>query len=163
MLAGTLDTLCSRADLEVSRFAAIADFLEGRLWGVEGLVHRVEGLPFATARKLAEGYGKELHAILRGEPADPGRVRQLCPALDEREVEIALEIGRAARFLLGRTVPEDLQPGAPADLRDLTARHLRFRHLHFGDSTASLRLDLPDACFDRIGSSLVPGSRQTTS
>ncbi|HEY4576148.1 MAG TPA: methyltransferase domain-containing protein, partial [Thermoanaerobaculia bacterium] len=143
------------ADLEVSRFAAIADFLEGRLWGVEGLVHRVEGLPYATARKLAEGYGKELHAILRGEPADPGRVRQLCPALDEREVEIALEIGRAARFLLGRTVPEDLQPGAPVAPQNLTARHLRFRHLHFGDSTARLRLDLPDACFDRIGSSLV--------
>ncbi|HSU81291.1 MAG TPA: PilZ domain-containing protein [Thermoanaerobaculia bacterium] len=143
------------ADLEVSRFAAIADFLEGRLWGVEGLVHRVEGLPFATARKLAEGYGKELHAILRGEPAEPGRVRQLCPALDEREIEIALEIGRAARFLLGRAVPEDLQPGAPADPTALTARHLRFRHLHFGDSTARLRLDLPDACFDRIGSSLV--------
>jgi ubiquinone/menaquinone biosynthesis C-methylase UbiE len=143
------------ADLEVSRFAAIADFLEGRLWGVEGLVHRVEGLPFATARKLAEGYGKELHAILRGEPADAGRVRQLCPALDEREVEIALEIGRAARFLLGRAVPEDLQPGAPAAPAALTARHLRFRHLHFGDSTARLRLDLPDGCFDRIGSSLV--------
>jgi ubiquinone/menaquinone biosynthesis C-methylase UbiE len=143
------------ADLEVSRFAAIADFLDGRLWGVEGLVHRVEGLPFATARKLAEGYGKELHTILRGEPADPGRVRQLCPALDEREVEITLEIGRAARFLLGRTIPEDLHPGAPADPKNLTARHLRFRHLHFGDSTARLRLDLPDGCFDRIGSSLV--------
>lgn len=143
------------ADLEVSRFAAIADFLDGRLWGVEGLVHRVEGLPFATAHKLAEGYGKELHAILRGEPAAPGRVRELCPALDEREIEIALEIGRAARFLLGRLLPEDLRPGAPADPAARTARHLCFRHLHFGDSTPGLRLDLPDGCFDRIGSSLV--------
>jgi ubiquinone/menaquinone biosynthesis C-methylase UbiE len=143
------------ADLEVSRFAAIADFLEGRLWGVEGLVHRVEGLPYATARKLAEGYGKELHAILRGEPAAPGRVRELCPALDEREVEIALELGRAARFLLGRATADDLKPGAPVDARARTARHLRLRHLHFGDSAPRLRLDLPDACFDRIGSSLV--------
>ncbi len=143
------------ADLEVSRFAAIADFLHGRLWGVEGLVHRVEGLPYATARKLAEGYGKELHAILRGEPAAPGRVRELCPALDDREVEIALELGRAARFLLGRATSEDLKPGAPADRQAHTARHLRLRHLHFGDSAPRLRLDLPDACFDRIGSSLV--------
>jgi ubiquinone/menaquinone biosynthesis C-methylase UbiE len=143
------------ADLEVSRFAAIADFLEGRLWGVEGLVHRVEGLPYATARKLAEGYGRELHAILRGEPAAPGRVRELCPALDEREVEIALELGRAARFLLGRAIPEDLKPGAPAGPQARTARHLRLRHLHFGDSAPRLQLDLPDGCFDRIGSSLV--------
>ncbi len=143
------------ADLEVSRFAAIADFLEGRLWGVEGLVHRVEGLPFATAHKLAAAYGRELHALLRGEPAEPGRVRAICPALDDREVEIALEIGRAARFLQGRTVPEDLRPGAPADQQARTARHLRLRHLHFGDSTPRLRLDLPDGCFDRIGSSLV--------
>jgi len=136
------------ADLEVSRFSAIADFLAGRLYGVEGLVHRVEGLPHATARKLAEGYGKELHAILRGAPAPPARVRELCPALDDREVEIALEIGLASRFLLGN--PGDVPPGSP-----------RFRHLHFGDfgdfggAAARLRLDLPDASFHRIGSSLV--------
>ncbi|MFL6197255.1 MAG: PilZ domain-containing protein [Thermoanaerobaculia bacterium] len=143
------------ADLEVSRFAVLADFLEGRLWGVEALVHRVEGLTFHTARKLAAGYGKELHAILRGEPADPARVRELCPALDEREVETALELGRAARFLLGRSLPEDLRPGAPADPLDRTARDLRLRYLNFGESSARLRLDLPDGCFDRIGSSLV--------
>ena len=41
------------------------------------------GCRYATARKLAEGYGKELHAILRGAPAAPGRVRELCPALDD--------------------------------------------------------------------------------
>jgi ubiquinone/menaquinone biosynthesis C-methylase UbiE len=130
------------ADLEVSRFSAIADFLEGRLYGVEGLVHRVEGLPLATARKLAAGYGKELHAILRGTPAAPVRVRELCPALEDREVEIALEIGLASRFLLGQV---------PAD-------ELRFHHLHFGTASsqsARLRLDLPDESFHRIGSSLV--------
>ncbi|HEX9943031.1 MAG TPA: PilZ domain-containing protein [Thermoanaerobaculia bacterium] len=143
------------ANLEVSRFAAIADFLEGRLYGVEGLVHRVEGLPLAAARKLAAGYGKELHAILRGAPAEPARVRELCPALEEREVEIALEIGRASRFLLGRTLPDDLRPGAPADLADRTACDLLFRHLHFGEAAARLHLDLPDSCFHRIGSSLV--------
>jgi ubiquinone/menaquinone biosynthesis C-methylase UbiE len=140
------------ADLEVSRLAAIADFLEGRLHGVEGLVHRVEGLAYATARKLAERYGKELHAILRGTPAPGLRVRELCPALDDREIEIVLEIGRAARFLLGGTLGEDLKPGAA---HPRTARDLRFRHLHFGEATPTLRLDLPDGSFDRIGSSLV--------
>ncbi len=127
------------ADLEVSRFSAIADFLEGRLYGVEGLVHRVEGLPLGTARKLAAAYGKELHAILRGAPASPSRVRELCPALEDREVEIALEIGLASRFLLGQAQAEDL----------------KFRHLHFGEAPPRLHLDLPDESFHRIGSSLV--------
>jgi SAM-dependent methyltransferase len=130
------------ADLEVSRFAAIADFLDGRLHGIEGLVHRVEGLSFATARKLAAGYGKELHAILRGAPATPARVHELCPGLDERDVETAMEISLASRFLLGRA----------------EAGELRFHHLHFGDvrgDSARLTLDLPDESFHRIGSSLV--------
>ena len=143
------------ADLEVSRLAALADFLAGHLHGVEALVHRIEGLSVATARKLAAGYGRELHAILRGAPAEPGRVRELCPSLEDREVEIALEIGRACRFLQHGTLPEDRLPGAPADPAACTARHLRFRHLRFGEATPRLRLDLPDACFDRIGSSLV--------
>jgi ubiquinone/menaquinone biosynthesis C-methylase UbiE len=140
------------ADLEVSRLAAVADFLHGHLHGVEGLVDRVEGFDRATARKLAAGYGKELHAILRGEPAAPRRIAELCPGLEEREVEVVLEIGRAVRFLTGCLLPSDLKPGA-ASAR--TAADLRFRHLRFGEATPALRLDLPDACFHRIGSSLV--------
>ncbi|HEX2223971.1 MAG TPA: PilZ domain-containing protein, partial [Thermoanaerobaculia bacterium] len=57
------------ADLEVSRLAAVEDFLHGRLHGIEGLVDRVEGFALSTARKLAARYGKELHAVLRGAPA----------------------------------------------------------------------------------------------
>lgn len=146
------------ADLEVLRLAAVADFLHGHLHGVEGLVHRVEGLDRATARKVAAAYGKELHAILRGTPAEPRRVAELAPDLAEREVEIVLEIGRACRFLQGRLLPSDLRhlrhlQTAAAEVR--SAADLRFRHLRFGEATADLRLDLPDGCFDRIGSSLV--------
>lgn len=140
------------ADLEVSRFVAVADFLNGRLHGIEGLVERVEGLSLATARKVAARYGKEMHAILRGAPEGAGRVRDLCPELDEREAETVLELGRAARFLLGRTVAEDLRPGVGLAG---SARDLRFEHLRFGDSTARLELDLPGASFHRIGCSLV--------
>jgi ubiquinone/menaquinone biosynthesis C-methylase UbiE len=146
------------ADLEVSRFTAVADFLAGDLHGVEGLVHRVEGLSYATARKLAAGYGKELHAVLRGVPSTAARVRELCPGLDDADAETALELGRAARFVLGRLLPDDLRPeawGKRASVDRLTARDLRFSRLRFGSSAARLRLDLPDACFDRIGSSLV--------
>ena len=140
------------ADLEVSRFAAVADFLNGRLHGVEGLVERVEGLTLVAARKVAARYGKEMHAVLRGAPAGAKRVREICPELDEREAEAVLEIGRAARFLLGRTRSEDLRPGV---ILAASARDLRFEHLRFGDATARLELDLPDASFDRIGCSLV--------
>jgi ubiquinone/menaquinone biosynthesis C-methylase UbiE len=84
--------------------------------------------------------------------AGVARVREICPELDEREAETVLEIGRAARFLLGRTVAEDLRPGAELAA---SARDLRFHHLRFGDATARLELDLPDASFDRIGCSLV--------
>ncbi|HYG62357.1 MAG TPA: methyltransferase domain-containing protein, partial [Thermoanaerobaculia bacterium] len=140
------------ADLEVSRLAAVADFLNGHLHGVEGLVDRVEGFDRVTARKLAAGYGKELHAILRGEPAEPRRIGELCPGLGEREVEVVLEIGRAVRFLAGRLLPADLRPGVTSAR---TAADLGFRHLRFGEATPALRLGLPDACFHRIGSSLV--------
>lgn len=145
------------ADLEISRFAAVADFLSGALHGVEGLVHRVEGFSWATARKLAASYGKELHAVLRGAPAAAARVRELCPPLDDDEVETVLELGRAARLVLGRVLLDDLKPDAAAhpSRGDLAASDLRFARLRFGASTARLRLDLPDACFDRIGSSLV--------
>jgi ubiquinone/menaquinone biosynthesis C-methylase UbiE len=140
------------ADLEVSRFTAVADFLNGRLHGIEGLVERVEGLTLATARKVAARYGKEMHAILRGSPEGAARVRDLCPELDAAEAEAVLELGRAARFLLGCTLAEDLQPGVALAG---SARDLRFEHLRFGDSTARLQLDLPDGAFHRIGCSLV--------
>ena len=140
------------ADLEVSRFSAVADFLNGHLHGAEGLVDRVEGMSLALARKIAARYGKEIHAILRGAPSAPARVREVCPDLDDREVETVLEIGRASRFLLGRTTGDDLQPGVRLAA---SARDLRFRHLRFGDATARLQLDLPDAAFHRIGCSLV--------
>lgn len=140
------------ADLEVSRLAAVEDFLHGRLHGVEGLVDRVEGFALATARKLAARYGKELHAVLRGAPAEPRRIAELCPGLEEAEVEAVLEIGRASRFVLGRTLPEDLRPGVAVSH---TAADLRFRVLRFGASPARAHLDLPDGSFDRIGSSLV--------
>ncbi|HEX5717641.1 MAG TPA: methyltransferase domain-containing protein, partial [Thermoanaerobaculia bacterium] len=143
------------ADLEVSRFAAVADFLNGRLHGIEGLVERVEGLTLATARKVAARYGKEMHAILRGAPEGAARVRDLCPELDVSEAEAVLELGRAARFLLGRTLAEDLKPSAAIAGVAASARDLRFQHLRFGDATACLELDLPDGAFHRIGCSLV--------
>jgi ubiquinone/menaquinone biosynthesis C-methylase UbiE len=143
------------ADLEVSRLIAVSDFLNGSLHGVDGLVDRVEGFPAATARKLGARYGKDLHAILRGVPSDAARVRALCPELADEEVEIVLELGRAARLVLGRLLPEDLPRSGVLPGPGLTARDLRFQHLRFGAASPKLRLDLPDGSFDRIGASLV--------
>lgn len=140
------------ADLEVSRLVAVEDFLAGRLHAIDELVNRIEGFDHQTARKLADSYGKELHAILRGRPGDGERIRQLCPELDDREVEIAEELGRACRFVLGEPLGEDIRNGV-AEVR--SAADLRFEHLNFAAATPHRRLDLPDACFDRIGCSLV--------
>ncbi|HYU32068.1 MAG TPA: methyltransferase domain-containing protein [Thermoanaerobaculia bacterium] len=129
------------ADLEISRLIPVADFLSGTLPGVEGLVDRIEGLSAATARKLTARQGGDLDAVLRGTPADAARVERLCPELRGGEVEVVLELGRAARRVLGKSLPGD------------AARP--FRHLRFGAASAKLRLDLPDACYDRIGASLV--------
>ncbi len=140
------------ADLEMLRLAPLAEFLSGRLYGVQELADRVDGFLRATARKLAESYGRELHAILRGRPASAGRIRELCPALNGGEVEMVLEMGRAARFLLEQTMPVDLRPGVRAAR---TAADLRLRHLRFGEASRRVELDLPPESFDRIGSSLV--------
>jgi len=140
------------ADLEVSRLSALVDFLEGRVAGIEALADRLEGFERATARKLARRYGKEIHAILRGLPAPPARLRELCPDLTEEEAEAVLEIGRAVRFLRGDTLPEDRLPGV-AEPR--TPVDLRLRWLRLGKSGHGLGVGLPDAGFDRIGCSLV--------
>ena len=140
------------ADLELLRLAPLAEFLSGRLYGVQELADRVDGFPRATARKLAESYGRELHAILRGRPVSAVRVRELCPTLDRREVEIVLEMSRASRFLLEQTTPLDLRPGVR---KARTAADLRLDHLRFREATRKVRLDLLPESFDRIGSSLV--------
>ena len=139
-------------DLETTRLAVIRDFVDGRLYGVQALEGRIEGLAPAVTRKLHAAYGEEIHRVLRGRPADRRRVLALCPALDDEEAEAVLELSRASRFVRGRTLPEDLAPGRSTAA---TARDLRFARLNFGAATPDGRLDLPAGSFDRIACSLV--------
>ncbi len=140
-------------DLEVSRLAVVAAFLDGKLHGVEALAGRVDGLTRTSAAKLARHYGKEMHAILRGEPATDARVRAISPELLPEDVDSVLDLGVAVRFLKWKSIPEDLAPGFTGVPN--TARDLKFRRLRFGAATRSLYLDLARESLDRIGSSLV--------
>lgn len=140
------------SDLEVSRLCSIRDFLSGQVYGVEGLVGRLEGLSEQAAHKISAAYGKEVHEILRGRETTRERLRQLCPALEEDEIEVLLEISRASRFVLGRTLAADLVAGGEAGQ---STADLRFRKLRFGASRRDFLLPLNDSSIDRIGCSLV--------
>jgi len=137
-------------DLEVSRLKPVADFLSGASHGVEALAGAVEGLKDELPARLRAAYTPELHAILRGKKADAARVRALVPSLDEEDVDAVLDLSCAARFLEGRSLPDDLAR-TPA----VTADDLRLRRLRFRGARRALRTALPEATFDRAVASLV--------
>lgn len=140
----------ARVDFETLRMAPIRDFVEGRLFGVRELVERVEGLTPRVAEKLSDAYGKELHAVLRGRPSTPERIKELCPALNKTESEVVLELSRAARFVLRGMSVEGLARDATSVDDEGT-----YRHLNFDGAPAVPELGFDAASFDRIGASLL--------
>ncbi len=143
---------CRVVDLEAARLTCWQEFLSGQLHGVGAVIGRIEGLNAPAIRKIEQHYGPEIHRILRGEKATVSDVRRLVTELDETEAELVLELSMASRFLLGRTLPDDLRPGVTVAA---TAADLRFQHLHFGQASPTCRIDCPDGAFDRIGGSLI--------
>ena len=139
-------------NLEVSRLAPVDEFLRGRLWSVEELCGRVEGLDKDAAESIQQQYGKELHAILRGRPVSRREIEQRYPAFTEHTVDVVLDLGRAARFLTHKTVPQDLKPNFG---QEETTGNVDFLALSFGNSTRELELELPTSGFDRVGASLL--------
>jgi ubiquinone/menaquinone biosynthesis C-methylase UbiE len=146
----TLDAHC--IDLEQVRLHVIHEFLAGRLYSVEALAGRVEGLERSTLRRLSERYSPELHEVLRGEVVTEARLRRVCAGLEDHERDQVRDLGMAARFALGRERPEDLRAGCG---RADTAEDLDLRVLRFGRATISGTTSLPAGSFDRIGCSLV--------
>ena len=139
-------------DLEVSRLYAVQDFLEGRVYGVEGLVGRMEGLDATSAERIARAHGRELHEILRGKVVTPRELANQNPALLEQDLNAILDFSRAARFLRGTTTEQDLKPGVTTAV---STTDLHFNQLDFGDSGSDFELPFADASFDRLGTSLV--------
>ena len=139
-------------DLEVPRLAAVNDFLEGKLWSLEELVGRIEGLESGSARRIQRCYSKELHGALRGTRATAEWVKRAAPALHESDVETVLDISLASRFLKGSTHAEDRKEGVD---EAATAEDLAFRRLFFGRSGRSLAFEFPTASFDKVGASLL--------
>jgi SAM-dependent methyltransferase len=139
-------------DLEVPRLAAVNDFLQGKLWSLEELVGRVEGLESGSAKRIQKSYNKDLHAVLRGRRVSAKWLKRVAPALNENDVETVLDISLAARFLKGLTDAEDCIDGVD---EATTAEDLALRRLSFGSSGRSLSFEFPTGSFDKIGASLL--------
>ena len=142
---------CAIMDLEVSRLKPLDDFLAGALHGIEALAGRIEGMPEDLPARLRGCYSAPLHEIVRGRPASASEVRALVPGASDEDVEAVLDLSRAARFLRGRSLPEDTRGGNPP----ATADDLVLSHLRFPGATRRMSTDLPDETFDRAVCSLV--------
>jgi SAM-dependent methyltransferase len=139
-------------DLETARLMAMRDFLSGELHGISALSGRIEGLLPGTIRKIEENYGPELHKIIRGKNAGARAIMELCPKLEDDEVETVQELSRLSRFLRGETLPSDLIPGRASTGG---ASDLLCRHITVTPANRECRIDCQNEAFDRIGSSLV--------
>jgi ubiquinone/menaquinone biosynthesis C-methylase UbiE len=139
-------------DLEISKLSAVRDFLEGRVYGIEGLVGRLDGLHRGSAERIAQAHGRKIHEILRGKSVTREALADLAPKLTNDDLGIVLDFSRAARFVQGRITPDDHAAGVdtPTDTIDL-----HFDQLDFGSSARDFGLPFPDESFDRLGCSLV--------
>ncbi len=149
------------ADLEISRLEPVARAVTGERVRWEALLGTVEGLPPALARRLAEKPDPLAERVVRGEdPAGQARP-ELAECYGAEGAELLEDLGRAARFLGHRLVPEDLVAPGSVDLADaaaverLDASALRCKRLVFGRSGRRMALPFADGGFDRILSSLV--------
>lgn len=142
---------CSVLDLETARLSGLKEFLDGRLFGLQALKGRIEGLNAATLRKLGQVYNQEIHDIIQGKPASIDSFQKLCPQMEKSEIEEALDLSMASRFLKDETLPEDLRNNE----KPVTAMDLALNTLNFGNTGRQSRIDCPSNSFDRIGVSLV--------
>lgn len=142
---------CSILDLETARLSVLKEFLDGRLFGIQALKGRIEGLNAATLRKLDQVYNQEIHDILHGKPSSTKSFQKLCPHMEKSEIEEVLDLSMASRFLKDNALPDDWRDRKEA----FTAMDLALNVLNFGKTGRHSRIDCPSNSFDRIGASLV--------
>ncbi len=148
-----------RANLEVSRLKPIWRFLRGEYFSVAKFNGKIEGLPEYSVDLWLKHYTEFLHQILRGKILDSRDCRRLRKEFADGEVEILLEMNRAARFVLKRIRAEDfkdpglfahLQDGQQPDYSNMDSSLLSFTRLNFRRSTLELSLPFRDCQFNKI-------------
>lgn len=148
-------------DLECSRFLPFAQALDGGGFRWDALRGGVEGLSGKLLDRFAREGGAPAIRMARGEDPTGESAGALAGAFGKEGVKILADLGRAARFLRGTLVAEDLKDPGSVDLGNraaygkLTAGSLRWKRLAFGNAGRSSRLPFQADAFDRIVSSLV--------
>lgn len=138
-------------NVEVSRLKPVHDFVTGEVYGIEALAGAIDGFPEDLPARLRSVYSADLHAILRGRPADAATLREIVPGCSEADIDAILDLSRGARFVRGATVAADLiDPSRGAD-----PANIRYVRLGLAGASRSMRTELPDAAFDRVVASLV--------
>jgi ubiquinone/menaquinone biosynthesis C-methylase UbiE len=142
---------CSILDLETARLSGLKEFLDGKLFGINALKGRIEGLNSSTLHKLNQVYNQEIHDVIQGKIASVTFFQKLCPDMEKSEIDEALDLSMASRFLKGKTLSEDWR----YNKKPVTAMDLAFNVLNFGNTGRQSQIDCPSSSFDRIGVSLV--------
>jgi len=152
----TLPVEAVAANLEHSRLAVIESLLAGELHGPMALRSKVAGLGESTLTRLAAGYDRLAHRVMRGHVVTDKEHARLQARLGDAVLAYLLELSRAARLVRGVTVPEDLRPGIHREPgHALRTSDLNLDLISFGDTAPGQGLPLPEGAFDCIASSLV--------
>ncbi len=150
-------------NLETSRLRPIRRFLAREFANLDQLRGLVDGLPDSTLDTWLALYDDRLHAWLRGAAPDELVWAHVGRLLKGGDLEVAVEFNRAARWVLGRLLPDDLRPDLDpavartllAEPREARAEQLRFDRLRFAGPGLDDALPFPDASLDKALLSLV--------
>ncbi len=150
-------------NLQMSPLRKLERFLKGEFYAydpLKGLLPGISDYSVEVWKRLADW---RLHGILRGRPITPDDQAFMAEKLPPEEQRVLRDFNRLARFVQGRTLPEDVDSvmcddGRLPVLQRQTEmlKYLKFDALQPGAvERLTDRLPFPDESFDRIVCSLV--------
>jgi len=152
-----------KLNLEPNRLIPIYDFIRAQHPDYEYLRNRVEGLRNVTIDFLNTNNSQLLSQIMRGKPVTESTLDSLGANFLDGHRGAILDFNRAARFLLRRLQPSDLDPNRPdrsldfnrAETYDkLTTRDLKFEQLSFSRCDLDLSAGFTPGAFTKVVASL---------
>lgn len=140
-----------QVNLQLSPMRALQRFLNGEFFGYDPLKGLLEGLSDYSVEAWKRLADWRIHGLLRGRPMTDDDRSFLESALPPVERQVLSDFNRLARFVQGRSAPEDFQSGKLAGIKQL---NLDAIHLWDSDLLAD-SLPFANDSFDRIACSLV--------
>jgi SAM-dependent methyltransferase len=130
---------------------ALQRFLSGEFFGYDPLKGLIDGLSDYSVEAWKRLADWRIHGLLRGRPMTQDDHHFLESALPPVERQVLADFNRLARFVQGRSLPEDFHGGKLAGIKQLNLAAL---HLWDTDVLAD-NLPFENESFDRIACSLV--------